>query len=152
MDIIVDIDGTIANCSHRLHHIKNKPKNWKAFFDGMVEDKPILPMINVIRSLYSTGNRLIFITGRPDSYREVTESWLVNYLFHDVKFNEQHKLNLFMRKSKDHREDTIVKAELLNIAKQQGFEPVLAFEDRPRIVDMWREHGLICLAVNSNEF
>ena len=31
MDVICDIDGTVADCSHRLHWIQSKPKNWKAF-------------------------------------------------------------------------------------------------------------------------
>lgn len=33
--IIVDIDGTIANITHRLHHVKqpNGKKNFDAFFE-----------------------------------------------------------------------------------------------------------------------
>ena len=31
MDIIVDIDGTIADVRHRLHHVKDGKKDWNAF-------------------------------------------------------------------------------------------------------------------------
>jgi hypothetical protein len=34
MDILVDIDGTLADCTHRLHHIQKQPKDWDAFFAG----------------------------------------------------------------------------------------------------------------------
>jgi hypothetical protein len=30
--VIIDIDGTLADTTHRLHHIKSKPPNWDAFF------------------------------------------------------------------------------------------------------------------------
>ena len=29
---IFDIDGTLADASHRLHHIQNGNKDWDAFF------------------------------------------------------------------------------------------------------------------------
>lgn len=43
MDIVFDIDGTLANASHRMPYITNpnEPKNWDAFFDGVVDDEPI---------------------------------------------------------------------------------------------------------------
>lgn len=31
MDIIFDIDGTLADIAHRRHHVETKPKNWSAF-------------------------------------------------------------------------------------------------------------------------
>jgi histidinol phosphatase-like enzyme len=29
--IVVDLDGTIADCSHRTHYVKGAVKNWDAF-------------------------------------------------------------------------------------------------------------------------
>ena len=40
MFIIVDIDGTIADCSHRLHYIKGEKKDWNSFFKAAGKDKP----------------------------------------------------------------------------------------------------------------
>ena len=35
MDVVVDLDGTLADCTHRLHHIRGRRrKNWDAFFAG----------------------------------------------------------------------------------------------------------------------
>ena len=33
--VIFDIDGTLADVSERIHHVRKKPKNWNAFFQGM---------------------------------------------------------------------------------------------------------------------
>ena len=35
MDIIVDIDGTVADLEHRRHWLDCKPKNWKEFYKNI---------------------------------------------------------------------------------------------------------------------
>ena len=48
-DIIVcDLDGTLANCEHRVHHVQNKPKNWDAFYAGVREDEVNVPVLHVL--------------------------------------------------------------------------------------------------------
>lgn len=133
--IIVDIDGTLANCSHRLHHLPN----WDAFFGAMADDQPIWPVIELACVYYTEGWPVILCSGRPEKYRKVTEAWLSTY---DVMYSV-----LYMRPDGDHRPDTQVKRDILNqIRKEDIYNPVLAIDDRPSIVQMWREEGLICLA------
>ena len=36
--IVFDIDGTVANITHRRHWVATKPKNWGAFNAGMAQD------------------------------------------------------------------------------------------------------------------
>lgn len=38
--IIVDLDGTLANCEHRRHFLETKPKDWKSFH-GLVHLVPV---------------------------------------------------------------------------------------------------------------
>ena len=38
MDIIFDIDGTVANIDHRLDYVRSHPKNWNAFDAGIPND------------------------------------------------------------------------------------------------------------------
>jgi hypothetical protein len=142
MDIIFDLDGTLADCSHRLHFIQNKPKNWKAFFDGMDSDAPIAPTIALAHSLYGSYDNLIFCTGRPVSHYDVTQAWLEKYVG-DWTLG----CPLYMRPYKDGRPDYVVKEELLGKMKADGFDPKIAFEDRDQVVDMWRRNGLICCQV-----
>ena len=43
MKIVCDIDGTIANLSHRLHFIQPEEggkKDWDSFFAGVSDDEP----------------------------------------------------------------------------------------------------------------
>ena len=35
---------------------------------------------------------------------------------------------------------------------EDGFDPVLVFEDRDRVVQMWRDAGLKCLQVKPGEY
>jgi len=37
--IIVDIDGTLADVEHRVHHVQNEPKDWKSFNENMEHDE-----------------------------------------------------------------------------------------------------------------
>jgi FMN phosphatase YigB (HAD superfamily) len=142
MDIIFDLDGTLANCDHRLHFIQSKPKNWKAFFAGMEHDTPIKDTITVAHSLYGSYNNLIFCTGRPDTYHDITRNWLIQ---HVGDYTEN--CPLYMRAKGDGRPDYEVKLDLLATMHADGFDPKIAFEDRDQVVDMWRRNGLICYQV-----
>ena len=51
MAYIFDIDGTLADCSHRLHYISGEHKDWDAFYKECVNDKPIMGVIEVLWSL-----------------------------------------------------------------------------------------------------
>lgn len=144
MLIVFDIDGTLADCNHRLRHIRNKPKNWKKFFDEMANDTPIKPMVDACRTLWldelQTHTTLI-VTGRPDSYRHQTGTWLAD---HNIGWND-----LYMRKAKDHRPDYVVKEEILGeIVEKYGRKPDLVFEDRPQVIEMWRRNGIFTVDVN----
>jgi len=152
MDIIFDIDGTLADLTHRLHWIKSKPKNYKAFMEACPLDGEITPVVRLARALdsiqFSTGPgekiRLIFCSGRSDEYREQTAQWLA-----EADLGPDH---LYMRKAGDYRKDSIVKSELLDQIRADGFNPQLVFDDRQQVVDMWRERGLICCQVAKGDF
>lgn len=153
MDVIFDIDSTLANCSHRLHFIQSKPKNWKAFFAGMEYDKPIDATVEVLRCLamaeddYGTQHRIIFCTGRPSSHEAMTRQWLVKHI---GDWTED--CPLFMRESGDYRPDYEVKQDLLAVMYEHGFDPKIAFEDRDQVVDMWRRNGIMCYQVAAGAY
>ena len=75
--IIFDIDGTLSNPSHRLHHVTGPgPKDWTAFFATMADDAAAEPIIELCHSLGAAGHLRVICTGRPEKYRDVTEKWL----------------------------------------------------------------------------
>ena len=139
--VILDIDGTIADVRHRLHHIKGPgKKNWKAFFEAMDRDTPIQPMIRKVHKLEKEHD-IIVVTGRPEHYRARTEEWLKA---HGIRY-----LRLFMRPDGDHRPDYTVKEEVLREFKKGQI--VLAIDDRAPVCDMWEKNGIRCIRVDSDE-
>jgi phosphoglycolate phosphatase-like HAD superfamily hydrolase len=142
---IFDIDGTLADCSHRLHHIQKQPKDWTSFFAGCHADAPISHMIGLAQTLrIASATQIVFVSGRPDECRSATETWLMDHL----GFNAP----LYMRKSGDHRNDDIIKTEILADLKADGFEPIMAFDDRNRVVKAWRAAGIPCAQVAEGDF
>src|ERR1700742_4444527 len=125
---IFDLDGTLADCGHRLHHIKSTPKNYRAFFAACKEDGPIPHMVELALHLQKI-EKLVFVSGRSDEVREETSAWL-----------KGHNLTgpLYMKRSSDNRPDYIAKSELPDQIIADGFAPIMAFEDRDQVVKMWR--------------
>ena len=147
MLLIFDIDGTLADCSTRLQHIKGPgKKNWMKFFDGMANDLPIREMVLLHDKLSNMPNTIAYCTGRPETYREVTLKWLNHNVAH------QKDVKLYMRHEKDNRSDYIVKVELLNKIKKDIGTPDLWFDDRQGVVDAIRKEGIRVLQVDAGDF
>ena len=142
--IVFDIDGTVANIVHRRHWVATKPKNWKAFNAGMVNDTVYEDIKFVYDTFRAAGNRIIFCSGRGDETRAVTEKWLADNGF---EFEA-----LFMRREKDYRQDSIVKVELLAQIRQWHGEPWLWFDDRNQVVDAIRAQGVRVCQVAPGDF
>jgi len=45
-----------------------------------------------------------------------------------------------------------VKREMLDRIRADGYNPIMAFEDRSRVVKMWREAGIPCAQVAEGDF
>ena len=59
---------------------------------------------------------------------------------------------LYMRSDKDFRPDDEVKSQMLDKMIEDGFNPTMAFDDRQRVVDMWRDRGLTVAQVAPGDF
>jgi len=135
MLICFDIDGTLADVSHRVHYWRQKPKNWNMFKSEMVNDDPIEQIVTIAREMAFTGHQIILCSGRSDDTRDWTEQWLTAQ---GIEWSK-----LYMRATNDYRSDDIVKKELLDqIVVDFGKKPDIVFDDRPRVVKMWRENGV----------
>ena len=141
--VVFDIDGTLADLTHRRHHVEAKPKNWSAFFEGMADDKPHGHMIWLARCVFGRC-QIILCSGRNEAHREVTLAWLKK---HKVPFDD-----LFMRNDGDHRQDSIVKVELLEEIRGKYGEPYIWFDDRQQVVDAIRKEGVKVCQVDEGAF
>ena len=136
-DIIVDIDGTLADCSHRQGFIRGRRKKWKKFFEAASKDRPRIDVLAQVREL-AKRHRINLVSGRPEQYRQQTLKWLRHY---GIPFE-----SLYMRENGDYRPDDIVKQEILDLCfEKDNIE--LVIDDRPRVVRMWESNGLKVLDV-----
>lgn len=135
--IILDIDWTLAHMNG-----KRTPYEYdKVHLDDV--NLYLRWLINIIAT--SAPSVSIFIvSGRKDDCFSETCRWLYdNNIKHDA---------LLMRKSNDTREDSIVKQEIYNRHIKWKYNVLAVFDDRNRVVDMWRRNGLFTLQVWYGDF
>jgi len=142
--IIVDLDGTLTNCDHRVHFLREHPKDWVSFFEGLIHDE-INPWCDqIISAMKKAGHQIILMTGRSRDYEELTIKWLKD---HQVHFDL-----LLMRAERDFRSDSVIKRELYDQYVVGEYEALFVIEDRQSVVAMWRELGLTCLQCAVGDF
>jgi hypothetical protein len=148
--VIFDVDGTLADVGHRVHHLEGEQKDWSAFFAAMRADpviEPVARLAQILAAQRGSGmvDAVLVVTARPDTgnYKQVTEDWLAAAgIVYD---------GIYMRAGGDFRPDPVVKAELLQNILEDGFDPFLVVDDRPQVVAMWRSFGLVCLQCAPDE-
>lgn len=141
---IFDLDGTLADAGHRLHFIHADKKDWRSFFAAAKDDRPIESTIRTMQLLRRDAEVWIW-TGRSDEVKAETIRWWIE---NDCVPHEWR-----MRAAGDHRADHVIKEEWLReIAADDLGRIVAVFEDRDRVVQMWREAGLTCYQVAPGAF
>lgn len=104
MIAVFDIDGVLADATHRQHFVESRPKDWDAFFAAVGED----PVIDEGRSLMQRAaleHEIVLLSGRPERTRADTLAWL-----------EAHGMGrprLILRPDHDRRPAADLKADLL---------------------------------------
>lgn len=149
--IIVDIDGTVADNSHRQHFVRSKPRNWKAFNATIDQDKIIEEVRFVVECIRRAGVDVLFVSAREGSKEifDTTKEWLNRFF---TTNENPYYTALFMRDEKDYRDDSIVKSEILDQLLEEGWDPICVFDDRDRVVEMWRSRGIKTLQVAPGNF
>ncbi len=139
--IIVDMDGTLADCRHRRQHAEKG--DFKAFYKRMGDDIVNYWCRRIIEKFNDTHSILI-VSGRPREYQGVTEAWLIS--------NMVHYHDLFMRETGDYRDDTVVKEEIFRENIEKNYDVDFVLDDRAKVVKMWRNLGLTCLQCDEGDF
>ena len=141
--LIVDIDGTLSNCDHRLHFIQDGNKDWNAFFDAMSEDTLNESVHQLMTLTYPKCHKVI-MSGRPTSYRHKTKEWLKKY---NVDY-----VALIMRNMNDKRPDWVVKGELFDKYFPDKNRIEMIIDDRVSVIEQaWRSRGLPVIDVGKKD-
>ena len=141
--VIFDIDGVLSEASERekvLEKVKNSSEiNWKEFFSDCEFDLPIRAGMIIAKSIinYLPQQDILFLTARSEIVRNKTMKWLSEHLG-----VSEDKIDLTMRPENNIDEDVLFKEE---VGREIGFKNIdFVIEDKEKIVDMWRSHGVIC--------
>jgi hypothetical protein len=144
--IICDIDGTVADLTHRLPLIERSGrKDWNAFFDACGEDTPHDDIIRLLVQSAAAGCPIVYVSGRTERCRRSTLEWLAR---HGCPPGP-----VFLRRNGDYRADDVVKEEILD--RDIRLEPSqvwFVLDDRDRVVSMWRRRGFRVLQVAEGDF
>jgi len=132
---IVDIDGTIAN-----HDGIRSPYDTSLYhLDATHED-----VINAVDTIRNGGFDMLLVSGRDEAFRAVTEEWLTKKALLEWD-------GFFMRPEGDTRNDAIVKHELYHKHIAGRYNVLGVFDDRGRVLRMWRAIGLTTFAVGDTD-
>lgn len=144
MFVVFDLDGTLALIDHRSHYVTGGNRNWHAFFAACVDDAPNAPAIEALKAHCDALHRVEIWSGRSDEVRKQTEDWLQAHGIDPFRLTH-------MRAAGDYTPDVVLKRHWL-LDLHDSERPDLIYDDRRRVVDMWREEGVPCFQVAPGDF
>lgn len=145
---IFDLDGTLALTNHRQHLLYGEKRMWKEFFELCHLDKPNQPVIQLLQQLHLVADVRIF-SGRSDAVLRKTIDWLVTH----TRLPESALPPMKMRRSDDFTADDELKRQWYDeLTMDEKSRLVCIFDDRDRVVAMWRAIGVTCLQVAPGDF
>jgi len=143
MILILDIDGTLADTSHRAGFIEKlnpTDEDWDRFFDPelVAQDVPIAESQNALGKVSKIFDKVIFLTGRPEYLRKTTAHWLDVYFGIAPTPDE-----LFMRPSESRISNSTIKEELLEdkVKPLYGDQDWIFIDDEVKNLEMFEYYG-----------
>jgi phosphoglycolate phosphatase-like HAD superfamily hydrolase len=137
--VVFDLDGTLANLDHRRPMLDDKPPRWDDFYEACEDDKPNEWLFTVLRTFQDAGFKIQIVSARRFGVLRKTLAWLYQYI------QQPFELSL-VRPDGDYTPDTILKKKWLD---EYGKDRILCvFDDRQKVVDMWRKEGVKCAQVD----
>jgi hypothetical protein len=101
---VFDIDGVLADATHRQHLVAARPKDWDGFFALVGDDALLVAGRERLREL-AREHEVVLLSGRPERTRADTEAWLAR---HGIGY-----ARLVLRRDDDFRPAPELKARLI---------------------------------------
>lgn len=143
--VIFDIDGCISDDSWRRSRIPegaSQPLEYDFYHAGCKDDPPLEMGAQVLRMHIQRGDFIAFCTARPAKTTEMTVDWIKRHF--DIDLTQDYML--LSRSDEDARSAVAVKTEMASYLRkyeqQINKKLVAAYDDRPDIVEMYRQHNL----------
>ena len=120
---VFDIDGVVADVRHRLHHL-DWPVSWRGFFQEADADPLLAEGARLVADLGSE-HEIVWLTGRPEWLRDVTENWLARHGLPDAEVH--------LRPVHEHRPARLYKLGVLRRLAPRGIAALI--DDDPEVVE-----------------
>ena len=128
---VFDIDGVLADVTHRLHHLDRKPKDWKGFFADAPQDPPLAEGVALANEA-ALDCEVVYLTGRPELCRRDTVRWLRKHHLPEGR--------LVMRSTRDRRPARYAKPDLLRDLAGDRVVAVIVDDDL-EVCDAYEQAG-----------
>jgi len=126
--VIVDLDETLA-----LHPYRRDPYD----HSNIPNDLPNMPLVD---TLHRSEDAIIIVTGRSEISKDATEDWLAK---HGIEYD-----HLYMRsKDEETEHDFKIKKDIYDRYIKDKYFVTAVYEDRERLVELWRDLGLFVYQV-----
>ena len=156
MILILDIDSTIADNSHRMPKSMKGRKLTKQQMAQLMNpvliarDKPIANAQEALRQISSHFSRVIFVTGRQESFRELTRGWLEHHFGFIASFV------LLMRPDDNKQSASDCKIGLFDTFLKQhpslaAVHDILFIDDDPYVLNRFASYSSCGLALKAPE-
>lgn len=137
---VFDVDGVLADAGHRQHYLEWPLRDWDSFFAECGDDGLIDEVARML-SLLDEKLQIVLLTARPMRVQSETLVWMAR---HGLRWDL-----LIMRNWGDYMAAPHFKALSVGELRAYGFDLQLAFEDDPRNVAMFENHGVPCVYIHS---
>lgn len=140
--VIVDIDSTLADTSHRHGKTPNNDPSmtWRDYSMLCSLDIPIPGPTTLVNLLFEAGYTICLLSGRSVDSEKLTVNWLDRYgiNFHSIKLHSPED-------PEDHIE---YKTSYVQKFIDEDLDVVLALEDWPTLANAYDSMGVPCICIN----
>lgn len=154
--IIFDLDGCLSDDRDRRHllptpaeHHNNSDRDYEAYHAGLHLDR-ILPRTwqDFRRACNELACRILIVTARPESVRELTMSWLRNKasVGAEAGYVDLSNVELLMRPTGNRTHSPLLKPALIEKwadEKDWCVEFIAAYDDRPDVLRAYNATGIV---------
>lgn len=147
MLVIFDLDGTLADVRHRMHYIKPNPaidpvtgkkvkRRYDLFHHACVDDGVVEQVAYFYRMFVADPDvTVVVLSGRDIATHQKTAKWFSD---NDLPMPDE----LMLKSGDQQTPDVEQKKHAANYLERKYGKPIsMVFEDRQRVVKMWKERG-----------
>lgn len=141
--VVFDLDGVIADASHRQRFLRGGRRDFDGFFGACVHDT-VIPAGAALATAIESDHTVVILTARPDTIRSQTLDWLrAHAIRHDL---------LILRPPLDQRSSAEFKRDELAALRVLGCDIRTVLEDSPSNLDMLRAEAYPVIPVASGYY